>query len=152
MPILSGLLSIRFDNDANDHSFMRQEFFRITAIIYLGGLRRKFGVDLSLSVYMAKLRRLIDDLDLQSLDEVDPMLFWACLVSGLQSLGYPDHARFVTVLAAVVVRTGCQSWHEIVDITKKSSLWVPQAFVEESNRLRQELAAELWASYEVVFI
>ncbi|KAH8803671.1 hypothetical protein F5884DRAFT_511447 [Xylogone sp. PMI_703] len=150
MPILSQLLSIRFNIDGPDPDLVRYELIRICATIYLAKLRQKFGVDLSLDIYIPKLKYIIVDMDVLRLRGANPILLWGLLISGLQSLGHPYHSSFISMAATSVVNAECNSWDELVDKIGRT-LWIQQAFDLECGVFREELSAELWASFGVVF-
>ncbi|RFU24393.1 hypothetical protein B7463_g11947, partial [Scytalidium lignicola] len=151
VPILHQLLSVRFDIEAPNPAIVRQEFLRICAIIYLAKLRQKFGVNLALDIYIAKLKRAVIDLYELVLGGADHLLLWGLIISGLQSFGYRDHAWFVSMAAVAILHAECESWNEVVNKIGQM-MWVQQAFDLECDRFRQELSDELWVSYEIVFL
>jgi hypothetical protein len=84
VPILSKRLSIRPEVAERNPDFARQEACRIGAVLYLAGVRRRFGVNLATNVYTPKPKDSIFAQGGESLDEFDPILLWMLMIGGVQ--------------------------------------------------------------------
>jgi hypothetical protein len=150
VPVLSKLLSIRYETVECDPSFARQEACRIGAILYLAGIRRRFGVNLAKNVYIPKLKDSIIAQDDSNLEKADPILLWVLMIGGVQSFMHEEHKWFVSATANLVVHKRYRMWGELMAVVCEI-LWIDGILEAECNEFRGEVSAELWSSYKHIF-
>lgn len=150
VPVLSKLLSIRYETAECDPPFVRQEACRIGAILYLAGIRRRFGVNLAKNVYISKLKDSIIAQDDSNLEKTDPILLWVLMIGGVQSFMHEEHKWFVSATANLVVHKRYRMWGELMAVVCEI-LWIDGILEAECNEFRGEVSAELWSSYKHIF-
>lgn len=143
MPILSKLLSIDTALGAAAPSIWRQEACRIGAILYLAGVRKRFGLNLATNVYIPKLKGAINGWDVLDFDNSHHILLWALVIGGIQSLLHEDHPWFISKLTAFLSKLGCASWDAVLAMVH-DVLWVEGIFEDECEELQREISAPLW--------
>jgi hypothetical protein len=150
VPVLSKLLSIRYETVESGPAFARQEACRIGAILYLAGVRCRFGWNLATNVYIPKLKDSIIIQDDSNLEKTDPILLWVLMIGGVQSFMHEEHKWFVSATANLVVHKGYSMWEELMAIVCEV-LWIDGILEAECNKFQGEVSAELWTSYRHIF-
>jgi len=151
VPVLSKLLSIRYETVECNAAFARQEACRIGAILYLAGVRCRFGVILSTNVYIPKLKGSIIAQDGLNLEKTDPILLWVLMIGGAQSFMHEEHKWFVSATANLIVHKGYSMWEELMaDVC--AVLWIDGILEAECNKFHGEVSAELWTSHRHIFL
>lgn len=150
VPLLSKLLSIRYEADGHDPTFARQESCRIGTLLYLSGIRSRFGVNLSTGVYIPKLKDAIIAQDSLCLEPTDPILLWVKFIGGVQSFIHAEHKWFVSATARLIVGQQWSIWEELMVVVREV-LWVEGILEVECHEFRREVSAELWSSYGHLF-
>lgn len=150
VPVLSKLLSIRYETVERDPAFAKQEACRIGAIFYLAGVRRRFGVDLAKNVYIPKLKDSIIAQDNSNLKKTDPILLWVLMIGGVQSFKHEEHKWFVSATANLVIHRRYSTWEELMAVVY-GVLWIDGILQAECNEFQGEVSAELWTSYGHIF-
>jgi hypothetical protein len=149
VPLMGKFLSIRHDISKSCPAIAREGSCRVGALLYLGGIRQRFGVNLTPDVYIPKLKRAVTSQD-NSNPEMNPLLLWLLVIGGVQSLVHEDHNWFVTETANLVMRMQYSTWGELMSTIRKVS-WVDGILQAECNKFRIEVASELWNSYGYVW-
>lgn len=144
IPLLRKLLSIR--HDSIDVIFLRQESCRIAALLYLSGIRRRFGVALSAAVYIPKLKEALVAQDRAKSVPNESTLFWMTFVGAVQSLDYPEHEWFVSTIAHLILQKQWSSWEELIAAIRET-LWIDGVLESKCHALRVDVAVVLWNSY-----
>jgi len=150
VPLLSKLLSIRYEAGRHNQAFSRLESCRIGAILYLAGIRRRFGVNLATGIYISKLKDAIVAQEHSNLEEIDPILLWVLLIGGVQSLVHTEHKWFVSATADLIVRWQFRIWEELMDIVR-GVLWIEGIVDAECDEFQREMSSELWNTYGQIF-
>ena len=150
MPLISKLLSFRHDTHEYILTFARQESCRIGALLYLSGVRCRYGVSLSTAVYIPKLKDVIITQDNSSFDPTDPVLLWVVFIGGVKSLVHAEHNWFVSTAAQIIVRQQWTLWDELMAVIREV-LWIEGVLEVECHEFRREVSAELWSSYGHLF-
>jgi len=140
VPLLNKLLSIRFAPD--EDPFAVQECYRIGAILYLAGIRSRFGVDLPTRVYITKLKMIMTAQNFISKMNYS-ILLWVVLIGGVQSYNMPAHNWFVSATVDLVIKREGLTWDELMVIVREV-LWIEGLFEAECCEFRKEFSAELW--------
>ena len=150
VPVLSKLLLIRYETVECDPAFARQEACRIGAILYLAGIRCRFGVNLATNIYIPKLKDSIIAQDDSNLEKTDPILLWVLMIGGFQSFMHEEHKWFVSAIAKLVVQKRYSMWEELMAVVC-GVLWIDGILESECNEFQSEVSAELWTSYRHIF-
>jgi hypothetical protein len=146
VPVLSKLLSIRYETVKCNPAFARQEACRIGAILYLAGIRCRFGVNLATNVYIPKLKDSIIAQDDSNLEKADPILLWVLMIGGVQSFMHEEHKWFVSATANLLVHNRYSMWEEVTAVLY-GVLWIDGILETECNKFQGEVSAELWTSH-----
>jgi len=150
VPLVSKLLSIRYETVRHNPAFSRQESCKIGAILYLAGIRRRFGVNLATGIYIPKLKDAIVGQECSNLEEINPILLWILLIGGVQSLIHAEHKWFISTTADLVVRWQFSTWEELMDIVR-GVLWIEGILDVECDEFHRELSSESWNTYGHIF-
>jgi hypothetical protein len=150
VPVLSKLLSIRYETVESGPAPARQEACRIGAILYLAGVRRRFGVNLVTNIYIPKLKDSVIAQDNPSLEKTDPILLWTLMVGGVQSFMHEEHKWFVSATANLVIHRRYNMWEELMAVMW-GVLWIDGILEAECNEFKGEVSAELWTSHKHIF-
>ena len=150
VPLLSKLLSIRYETLGSTPPFARQEACRIGALLYLAGIRHRFGVGLKAGVYIPKLKDVIIAQDGSNLETTDPILLWVLFLGGVQSLRHAEHKWYISAIADLIVRRQWSMWEQLMAIVHQV-LWVEGILEVECEEFRREVSAESWSSYGHLF-
>ena len=146
VPLLSKFLSIQYETGRCDSAFARQESCRVGALLYLSGIRRRFGVNLAAGVYIPKLKNAIIAQDGFSLGPADPVLLWVTFIGGVLSLIDAEHKWFVSATAHLILGRQWSIWDELMHIVREV-LWIDDILEVECHEFHREVSAELWSSY-----
>jgi hypothetical protein len=119
-------------------------------VLYLAGIRRRFGVNLATCIYISKLKDAIVAQENSNLDGSDPILLWRLLIGGIQSLIHAEHKWFVSATAELIVRRQFNMWEELVDIVR-GVLWIEGILDVECDEFHREVSAESWNTYGYIF-
>jgi hypothetical protein len=143
VPVLSKLLSIRYEAVECDPALAKQEACRIGAILYLAGIRRRFGWNLATNIYIPKLKDSIIAQDDSDLEKTDSTLLWVLMIGGVQSFMHEEHKWFVSAAANLVVHSRYSMWEELMAVLCEV-LWIDGILEAECNKFQGEVSAELW--------
>jgi hypothetical protein len=149
VPVLSKLLSIRYEAVECDPAFAKQEACRVGAILYLAGIRRRFGWNLATNIYIPKLKDSIIAQDDSNLEKTDPILLWVLMIGGVQSFLHEEHKWFVSATANLLVHNRYRMWEEVMPVLY-GVLWIDGILETECNKFQGEVSAELWTSYRCI--
>jgi hypothetical protein len=150
VPLMSQLLSIRYDTSGSDPTFERQESCRIGALLYLAGIRGRFGVNLTTGVYIPKLKDAIIAQGSSSLEITDPILLWVLFIGCVQSIRHAEHRWFVSATADLIMGLQWSMWEDLM-ASVRGVLWIEGILQIQCDEFRREVSAELWSSYEHLF-
>lgn len=151
IPVLSKLLSIRLESAEHDSAFARQEACKIGAILYIAGIRARFGVKLATNVYIPKLKDSIVAQADSNLEKPVPFLSWVLMIGGVQSFMHEEHEWFVSTIANIAVSKRYSMWEELMaDV--RGILWIDGMLEAECSKFRGEVSRELWTSYRVIIL
>lgn len=150
IPVLHKLLSAQKGPITANAELARQEACRIGALLYVVGLRKRFGVNVTLDIYRSRLKDIMKFLDSCITQTKDSMLLWVLFLGGIHSIGYTEHEWFIATITQIIVRWGLSSWAELM-VMLRNVLWIDGFMEQNCNEFRGELAAELESSYERVF-
>jgi hypothetical protein len=146
VPLLAKFLSFRHDNIEDNPALAREESCRIAALMYLGGIRQKFGVMLTSEIYVPKLKQAIVSQDKSNPEHIKHLLLWLLLIGGVQSHRHEDHSFFVGALAGAMMRLRCHTWDELLTAVRTVS-WVDGIMEKDCDQFHIEVSSELWNSY-----
>jgi hypothetical protein len=146
VPLLAKLLSFRHDAVEGNPALAKEESCRIAALIYLGGIRQRFGVPLTPDVFIPKLMQAIISMDKSNPEAMKYFLLWLLMVGGLQSMNHEDHRFFVGAIAGAMMRLRCSTWDELMVAIRKVS-WVDGILGPECDKFHIEVSSELLSSY-----
>jgi hypothetical protein len=146
VPLLDKFLSFRHNNVEDDSAVAREECCRIAALIYLGSIRQRFGVQLTPDIFIPKLKQGIVCMDKSTPEEIKNLLLWLLLLGGAQSIHHEDHDFFVGAIAGAMMRLKCTSWDELMTAVHKVS-WVDGILKAECDKFHLDVSSELWNSY-----
>jgi hypothetical protein len=149
VPVLSKLLSIRYEAVECDPAFAKQEACRVGAILYLAGIRRRFGWNLATNIYIPKLKDSIIAQDDSNLEKTDLILLWVLMIGGVQSFMHEEHKWFVSATANLLVHNRYRMWEEVMPVLYRV-LWIDGILETECNKFQGEVSAELWTSYRCI--
>jgi hypothetical protein len=150
VPVLGKLLSIRYEAVDLNPALARQEACRIGAILYLAGVRHRFGVNLAKDIYIPKLKEFIIAQDGLISENVDPILLWVLVIGGMQSFMHEEHKWYVSATANLIVRKQLNMWEELMAIMYEV-LWIGGILEAECNEFQGEVNEELWTTYRQIF-
>jgi hypothetical protein len=150
VPVLSKLLSIRYETVECDPAFARQDACRISAILYLAGIRCRFEANLATNVYIPKLKDTIIAQGDSNLEKTDLILLWALMIGGVQSFRHDEHKWFVSATANLVVHNRYSIWEELMAVVC-GVLWINGILEVKCNEFQGEVSSELWTSYRHIF-
>jgi len=151
VPLLSKFLSIRHSIIESNPTFAKEESCRIGALLYLAGVRQRFGVNLAASnIYIPKLKHAITAQGVPNMEESNHLLLWILVTGGVQSLLHEDHHWFVSTAADLMVRLNLGSYSAVMAIVRRV-LWVDGILDVECDEFYSEVSSELLSSYGHVF-
>lgn len=151
VPLLSKFLSVRHDTNDSSPLVAREESCRIGALLYLAGVRQRFGVNLAASnTYISKLKYAIVAQGVLNMEEPNDLLLWLLVIGGIQSLLHEDHHWFVSAAANLIMHLQYRSRAEIMSIVRRVS-WLDGILDIECEELYMEVSSELLTVYGHVF-
>ena len=151
VPLLSKFLSVRHDTSESNPVVAREESCRIGALLYLAGVRQRFGVNLAASnTYIPKLKYAIVAQGVLNIEEPNYLLLWLLVIGGIQSLLHEDHHWFVSTAANLIMLLQCGSWAEVMSIVRRVS-WLDGILDIECDEFYTEVSSELLTTYGHVF-
>ena len=150
LPVLAKFLSIRPDINGYSPALARQESCRIGALLYLAGIRHRFGVQFSAHIYIPKLKQAIISQAGSNAEEISPLIVWLLVLGGTQSFMNEDHKWFVQATAALVQRLQLSTWDGLMDTVRMVS-WIEGILEVECDLFRMEVSSESWNSHEHLF-
>jgi hypothetical protein len=141
-PILHQILSLsRYPHKAepsveNDGVAMR-EIVRITSIIFLGLMKKRFGVDpYGIRPNSGKISKLLQFHPLDWSQFLDVRL-WILVISALAEVG-EERRWFVSEVTYTMINLGVQTWNQALHILK-SIVWIDGMIEYEINKLGEEI-------------
>ncbi|RDL34426.1 uncharacterized protein BP5553_07554 [Venustampulla echinocandica] len=150
VPVLHEFLSIPLNCPTRDPVLIRQDAYQVGAILYLGIIRRRFGMKTYISPdghsHVRTLKDTITSLEASGQIFDDRTLLWLLLLGSVESIVTQDHQWFVSNLVQSIVRVGCQSWGAVLNYVREV-LWIEGLAHMESESLRGEVSTELLSSY-----
>ncbi|KFY94298.1 hypothetical protein V498_03933 [Pseudogymnoascus sp. VKM F-4517 (FW-2822)] len=146
VPLLSKLLTIR--HNTLDATLAKQESCRIGALLYLSGIRRRFGIALTGDIHVQTLKRAISE-DISC--NTDPILPWLLVIGGVQSVKLEDRKWFISEVANLLLRLQYSTWGELVAAVR-GVLWVEGILETECEQFRTDIASEVWSKYGYIFL
>lgn len=146
VPLLSKLLTIRYNTF--DATLAKEESCRIGALLYLSGIRRRFGIALTGDIHVQILKRAISE-DISS--NTDPILPWLLVIGGVQSVELEDRKWFISEVANLLLRLQYDTWGELMAAVR-GVLWVEGILEAECEKFRTDIASEVWNKYGYVFL
>ncbi|KAH7383111.1 hypothetical protein BKA64DRAFT_177854 [Cadophora sp. MPI-SDFR-AT-0126] len=144
VPVIAKFLSIPHNITEQDPGVANQEAFRLGALLYLSVVRRRFGVDLGVDIYLSKLKVIlaIPDQDLDCLVSI-----WLLVLGGLQSFLSEHHQWYISATADLVFKMQYSFWTE-VKTALEQVLWIEGLLEEECEKFRMEVTSNLWENFE----
>ena len=133
-------LSFRHNIDECSNTLAREESFRLGALIYLGSIRQKSGVQFTPDIFVLKLKQAIIA---SALADINPFLLWLLLLGGAQSLECDGHGWFIRTTICAINRVQCRSWDELIACARRVS-WVDGILNIECANFHREVATELF--------
>jgi hypothetical protein len=151
VPLLSKFLSVRHDISESNPVLAREESCRIGALLYLAGVRQRFGVNLAASnTYIPKLKYAIVAQGVLNVEDQNYFLLWLLVIGGIQSLLHGDHRWFVSAAANLIMQLRCGSLVEVMGIVRRVS-WLDGILDIECDEFYAEVSSELLTTYGQVF-
>lgn len=146
VPLLARLLSVRHDSVEDDPALAREEACRTAVLMYLGSIRRNFGVQITPEIFIPKLKQSIVFMDKSTPEEMQNVLLWLLLIGGVQSIDHEDHGFFIGAISGAMIRLKCGTWDELMTAARAIS-WVDGILEPECTKLHVEVSSELWHTY-----
>lgn len=146
VPLLDKFLSFRHHDVEDNPVAAREECCRTAALIYLGSIRQRFGVQLTPGIYIRKLKQGIVSMDKSTPEQIKNLLLWLLMLGGAQSINHEDHDFFVGAIAGAMTRLKCTTWDELMTAVRQVS-WVDGILIPECAKFHVEVSFELWNSY-----
>lgn len=146
VPLLSKFLSIRHNISESNPTFASEESRRIGALLYLAGIRQRFGVNLAKDIYIPKLKHAIMVQNNSNLEKIKPVMVWLLVIGGVQSLMHDDHNWFVSATVQLILQLQYNNWEELMTTVREVS-WVEGILEVECNKFCMEVSSTLWNSY-----
>jgi hypothetical protein len=145
VPLLSRLLTIRHETCSS--ALAKEESCRIGALLYLSGIRRRFGVALASGIHIQSLKHAICNDDSRN---TNPILPWLLVIGGAQSVTPEDRERFVSETADLILRLQYSTWDELMTVVR-DALWVEGILETECDTFRTNVSSEAWNKYGHLF-
>lgn len=133
-------LSFRHNINECGTTLAREESFRLGALIYLGSIRQKSGVQFTAEIFVLKLKQAIIA---SALAEINPLLLWLLLLGGAQSLDCDGHGWFIRTTICAINRLEYLSWDELIACARRVS-WVDGILNIECENFHREISTELF--------
>ncbi|KAH7369531.1 hypothetical protein BKA65DRAFT_718 [Rhexocercosporidium sp. MPI-PUGE-AT-0058] len=144
VPVISKFLSVPPNAIEEDPAMTKQEACRLAALLYLAGVRQRFGVDLQTDRYTSKLKQCLQSLNW---DGDDVVLLWLLFLGGVKRSSKETHDWFVSVMADLIVSLKYNFWDEVMAALKQG-LWVDGLFGVDREKFRTEITSKLWETFE----
>ncbi|KFX97610.1 hypothetical protein V490_02708 [Pseudogymnoascus sp. VKM F-3557] len=140
VPLLSKLLSVR--HDAFGTILAKEESCRVGALLYLSGIRRRFGVALISDIHVQSLKNAILEDDSST---INPILPWLLVIGGSQSFQLEDREWFVSTTTSLLLRQN-STWKELMAAVQ-DVLWVEGILEVECDKFHMDVISEAWSKY-----
>jgi hypothetical protein len=113
-----------------------QESCRLTAILYVREIQRKFGLNtIPTDTYLSKLKSLMTKEMQWDLYNVDAgILLWIMITGGIAASYTKERSWFATSIASIMRQRGVRSWEDSVS-SIPHSLWIQDVFEWSSASL-----------------
>jgi hypothetical protein len=145
VPLLSRLLTIR--HNTTSPTLAKEESCRAGALLYLSGIRRRFGVDLTSGIHVQNLKLAICR---DASRETNPIMPWLLVVGGAQSVVLEDRNWFISATADLILSFRYNTWDELMrDV--RDILWVEGILENECGRFHADVVAEIRSKYGHIF-
>lgn len=144
VPLLSKLLTIR--HTAFGATLAKEESCRIGALLYLSGIRRRFGMALTTDIHVQNLKYALSE-DINT----DLILPWLLVVGGTQAVDLEVREWFVSTTANLLLRLQCNSLNELMAAVR-DVLWVEGILEAECRQFYVDVAAEAWNKHGYLFL
>lgn len=145
VPLLSKLLTLR--HNAFNATLAKEETCRTGALLYLSGIRRRFGIALTADIHVQNLKHAISE-DISS--NTNPILPWLLVTGGTQSVELEDRQWFVSATAGLLLRLQYSTWDELM-AALRGVLWVEGILQAECDQFHTDIASEIWSKYGYMF-
>ncbi|KFY34458.1 hypothetical protein V494_06754 [Pseudogymnoascus sp. VKM F-4513 (FW-928)] len=145
VPLLSKLLAIR--HNALDAALAKEESCRIGALLYLSGIRRKFGLALTSDIHIRNLKHAISE---DSFSNTDPILLWLLVIGGAQSIEHDVREWFVSATVDLLLRLQYNTWDSLMSVVR-GALWVEGILEAECRQFHADVASEARNKYGYMF-
>ncbi|OBT53596.1 hypothetical protein VE04_06287 [Pseudogymnoascus sp. 24MN13] len=145
VPLLSKLLTIR--HNAFDAALATEKACRIGALLYLSGIRRRFGITLTSDIHVQNLKHAISE---DKSSNPDPIRPWLLIIGGAQSVQLEDREWFVSETANLLLRLQYNTWDELMAAVR-GVLWVEGILETECDQFHADVTSEVWNKYGFLF-
>lgn len=145
VPLLSELLTIR--HNTSSATLAIEESCRIGALLYLSGVRRRFGITLTSDIHVQNLKYAISE-DISS--NTGPLLPWLLVIGGAQSVQLEDRKWFVSATANLLLRLQYNTWDGLMEDVQ-GVLWVEGMLEAECSQFHTDVTSEIWNKYGFLF-
>jgi hypothetical protein len=145
VPLLSELLTIQYN--ASGATLAHEGSCRIGALLYLSGIRRRFGITLTSDIHVQNLKLAISE-DISS--NTNPILSWLLVIGGAQSVQLEDREWFVSATANLLLRLQYNTWDELM-ASVRGVLWVEGILEAELGQFHADVTSEAWNKYGFLF-
>lgn len=139
-PLLSKLLSVRHDDFRT--ILAKEESCRIGALLYLSGIRRRFGLALISDLHVQNLKNAILE---DNSSTINPILTWLLVIGGSQSVHLEDREWFVSTTTTLLLGQ-YSTWRELM-AAMKDVLWVEGILEVECDKFHMDVINEAWSKY-----
>ncbi|MAD86734.1 MAG: hypothetical protein CL912_27570 [Deltaproteobacteria bacterium] len=144
VPVISKFLSIPHNIINQNPVLLRQEMCRLGALLYLAGIRQRFGVELHLEIYVSKLKLV---LAIPTQDHDVLLSLWLLVLGGVQSFLSEHHGWFVSATADLITRLQYSFWDEVM-VALNQVVWIEGLLGAEFENFRMEITSILWEKSE----
>jgi hypothetical protein len=137
-PLTYRLLSMRDPVDHTDLSSILQEMMRLSLLIYLGSIRRKFGIySFKMNIQIGKLSALLRE-PIELGEELAGLKLLIITIGAMEAGETETKEQFNSILVELLQNLGITSmiaWEQ----TLKSLIWVEEAHGPQLRTLSKEL-------------
>ena len=150
-PIVHRLLSLAPNVEPNETAGTIQECCRLGAILFLGELRRKFGLyPIYLGRHVHQLKRVLSK-HWTDWTPFGPLLLWVLVSGTIESSEGEERSWFVDSTAQVAHDLGLHSWKDIMAVLSKL-LWLDEVFNVVCESFQGDIVERLQSFHQELWI
>lgn len=137
-PTIFKLLSIQARSEENELKSLIQGVCRLGGILFLGEIRRKFGVaPIMTEIQAVKLRKIFTTNNLIWHKDLEALRLWALIIAGCAISTKTERAWVVEGIAASHLSLRYSQWDDIINVVSQL-WWIDDVFLSKSAELKME--------------